>query len=208
MWIHAHTKCFETESDVREFKDFLLTNYECIDFDEERRPIIYKQPGVGYNFWSLWLERDGDLECLSRNVTLPNRLVAECIPNVFYESLQYLDQQGICVDQPTGTAFWATDILDGSLNGIYAYRDFSTTQRDVLAIVLDTDVYHEHVEFTRSNSRNLFTGTPAPTTQQGHGTHVTGSIIGVTTGGVCGAIYISMLISLYKIYNISSTKYA
>ena len=55
--------------------------------------------------------------------------------------------------------------------------------------MLDTDVYYEHVEFTRSNSRNLFTGTPTPFTEQNHATHVTGSIVGVTTGGVC-IIYI------------------
>lgn len=187
IWIHANTKCFEAESDVREFKDFLLTKYECISFDEERRETIYKQPGVDYEFWSLWFERNGDLKCLSENVTLPNKLLSECINNVYYEPLQHIQQDGPCATQATGSAYWATDILDGEIDGVYRYRNFISASKPVATIVLDTDVDGNHVEFQQLEKENLFTGTPAPTTSQDHGTHVAGSIVGTTVGGAKGS---------------------
>jgi len=183
VWVHANTKCFDTVDDVREFKDFLLTKYECIDFDERKRSTIYEQPGVGYRFWSLWFEKDGDLECLSQNVTLPNKLLSECIPNVYYEPLQHVTQEGTCRDQGTSSTYWATDILDGSLNLQYKYSDLSG---NVEAIVLDTDVDPVHVEFEGVDYGSLFPGTPAPSTTQDHGTHVTGSMVGGTVGGCKG----------------------
>lgn len=190
VWVHANTKCFETVDDVRELKDFLLTKYECLDFDEKRRSTIYEAPGVGYRFWSLWFEKEGDhddFECLSQNVTLPNKLQSECIANVYYEPLQHLQQRGgVCRDQGTSSQFWATDILDGSLNLQYRYDDMSDSSTSVQGIILDTDVDPVHVEFQGLEYRSLFVGTPSPSTTQQHGTHVTGSMVGATVGGSKG----------------------
>lgn len=186
VWFWLNPKCFAQESDVRSFKDYLLSKYECIDFDENRKK-IYKHPiSNNSNVWSLWLELDNDFwnfECLNNNITLPKNIISECITNVYYEPLQHIDQTGNCATQPASNELWSLDLMDGVQNNLYQYFEFETTPQPVEAIVLDTDVDSFHVEFVGINTNNLFTGNLNPQTSQNHGTHVAGTVVGSRVGG-------------------------
>lgn len=180
-------KCFETEDDVHTFKDYLLDSYSCIDYNDER-PKIYKHAGKQ---WSLWIEKniyqpDYKFECLNDNVTMPNKLAAECVEGVYWEPLEHImddDANQVCSEQPTGSNLYSLDFMDGVFNNEYQYYEFGS-DTDVEAIVLDTGVTEEHVEFADLTVTNLFTGTPSPQMQYDHGTHCSGTVVGHDVGGV------------------------
>lgn len=189
VWAWLNPKCFATETSVREFKDYLLSEYECIDWNEERKT-IYKHPTVNGDVWSLWLELNNfgyhNFKCLDDNITLPAGIMNECISNVYYEPIEHIDQTGSCQNQVTTNNLWSLDEMDGFTNQQYQYFAFESTEVTVEAIVLDTGVEETHVEFSGLTVTNLFTGTPTPTTQYGHGTHVSGTVVGSTCGGAKG----------------------
>jgi len=186
VWAWLNPKCFETETNVREFKDFLVSNYECIAFNEERETIYQTPTPNGDKAWSLWLElnsypRHYNFECLDQNVTLPRHIQSECIQNVYYEPIQHIDQS--CQDQATGSELWSLDLMDGFQDNLYKHRVLGG---NVEAIVLDTGVDEAHVEFSLLEVTNLFTGTPSPTMSLNHGTHVAGTVVGSVVGGSKG----------------------
>mmetsp|Transcript_20588 Transcript_20588/g.32779 ORF Transcript_20588/g.32779 Transcript_20588/m.32779 type:complete len:421 (-) Transcript_20588:182-1444(-) len=186
VWAWLNPKCFATEADVRNFKDYLLSQYQCLDFNEKREK-IYQRPNIDglSSVWSLWLELNhaaSNFDCLTANISLPSDIAAECIANIFYEPLEHTQ---VCKDQSRsiiGGDLWNLDLLDGNENNLYQFWDYGNDQA-VEAIILDTDVDAFHTEFVGLNIVNLFNGDMDPRTSQNHGTHVAGTVSGHIVGG-------------------------
>jgi len=187
VWLWLNPKCFPAESDVLAFKDHLVSEYDCVHFNRERKT-IYQHPTQNGYVWSLWLELSRhcahSVDCLSANISLPQGIRAECVSEVLFEPLQHIDQTVGCTEQTAQmNVLYGLDLMDGFQNNAYKYFGFNAADdASVAAIVLDTDVDDQHVEFIDSDPESIFTGTPAPTTSQDHGTHVAGTVVGEFMG--------------------------
>eukprot|EP01084_Bolivina_argentea_P141893 249306_1 len=191
IWIHLNPKCFSTQSSVHDFKTHLLNEYPCISYNEQRKT-IYKHPlSANYSVWSLWFEKRTNFDCLNTTIDLPPTVLSACVDNIFYEPLQSLTAGAdSCGVQGTkqGLDLWSLDILDGKFDDVYIYPEWDTTDdtvsgTSVEAIILDTMVDADHVEFEGLDTANLFTGTLNPDTSYLHGTHVAGTVVGHDVGG-------------------------
>jgi subtilisin family serine protease len=87
------------------------------------------------------------------------------------------------VQQPSAT--WGLGRISHFYRGYYNYIYDTSACTNTLAYVLDTGIRTTHVEFggRASWGANFVTGSPN-TDEKGHGTHVTGTIIGSSVG-VC-----------------------
>ena len=150
MWLSP--KCFPEETDVIEFKDHLLEQYECVHYREDIRKTVYKHPNRNHgDVWSLWIDlshHHHDFQCLEKNITLPKTIQPECIPGVYFEPLQHITQEVGCTDQTALiNQLYGLDLMDGFQNQAYHYFAFNGQDNArVAAIVLDTDVEEAHVE--------------------------------------------------------------
>ncbi len=198
VWMHLKTNydCYSQETDVRLFKDYLLSKYDCISFNEQRTE-IYKHPVTSDNsVWSLWLEKSENVgiinfECLNTSINLPPNISSLCIDNVFYEPIPIIEscdcaEQDIEeTNQALGVNLWSLDILD-SKDGSYdkKYRYPSCDDDKVEAIVIDTGVDQGHTEFSDSDPKPLGNSVNYDDSSHGHGTHVAATVVGKNVGGV------------------------
>merc|ERR1712013_716674 len=103
--------------------------------------------------------------------TLPKGIRAECVSEVLFEPLQTIDQSVGCTEQTAQmNVLYGLDLMDGFQNNAYKYFGFNAADDAT------------HVEFIDADPQNIFTGTPAPTTSQDHGTHVAGTVLGEFMG--------------------------
>ena len=105
---------------------------------------------------------------------------------------------------PTCTVPWNLDRInqaDLPLDSSYVYDDSYNTRGNGIDIyILDTGVNTNHANFINNNPTVLFTfgnhNTSSDTDCQGHGTHVAGSAVGVSTGIASNANLFSIKISI------------